>query len=138
MLRIKIVLLWLLIVANYVSAQDVKEIFDIHRGINLSEWLEKADNIDKKDSSVTLADIDSLKEYGFDHVRIPISEDVLFDQTLNVRQNIFSLLKKRIDYCQKIGLKVIVDLHAARLHSFAKTGNALFEEPQPIDEFLTV
>lgn len=138
MVRIKASLLVVLVALNCVLAQGAKEFFEIHKGINLSEWMEKANDMEKKDFSVTLADIDSLKGYGFDHVRIPVSEEVLFDETLNVRQNIFDLLKNRIDYCQKIGLKVIVDLHAARLHSFAKAGNALFEEPVPIDDFLAV
>jgi endoglucanase len=138
MIRIKTALLGVLVALNCALAQGTKELFDIHKGINLSEWLEKADDFENKESSVTLANIDSLRKYGFDHVRIPVSEEVLFDEALNVRQNIFGLLKNRIDYCQKIGLKVIVDLHAARLHSFAKTGNALFVEPQPIEKFLTV
>lgn len=119
-------------------AQNSKETFDIHVGINLSEWLEKNEDLDKKDSFVTITVLDSLKALGFDHVRIPINEDVLFDDSLNVRPFFFDLLKSRVDHCQKIGLKVIIDLHGSRLFSFAGSNNTLFNEPQPIEAFLVV
>lgn len=119
-------------------AQNSKETFDIRVGINLSEWLEKNENLDQKDSIVTLTVLDSLKAWGFDHVRIPINEEVLFDESLNIRPKFFELLKSRVDHCKKIGLKVIIDLHGSRLFYFAGSNNTLFNEPQPIDAFLNV
>ena len=138
MLHIRLVIFFLLLFASCTLAQNIKDTFDIRLGINLSEWLEKNETLGEKEFAVTTADIDSLKAYGFDHVRIPISEEVLFDEVLNVRPEIYGLLRNRIDYCKKVGLKVIVDLHASRLFSFAKSDNRLFSEPQPIEEFLAV
>lgn len=138
MSKIKIVIVWTIILVTLASANSTKENFDIRTGINLSEWLEKNENLDKKESIVTNGIIDSLKELGFDHVRIPISEEVLFNEAGNVRPKIFSSLKSRIDHCQKTGLKVIIDLHGTRQFSFTKSSNTLFSEPQPIDSFLAV
>lgn len=127
---------FLLVIA--VSAQVPNSFSNLHSGINLSEWLEKNNNLEAKASILTTETIDSLKEMGFDHVRIPISEEILFDEALNTRLQILDLLKSRIDHCQKIGLKVIIDLHGARLFSFTKSGSGLFNEPQPIGTFLKV
>ena len=135
-IKIVVLLAFFLIVNTY--SQNSRESFNIRLGINLSEWMEKNEDLDKKGSVVTIAVIDSLKELGFDHVRIPISEEVLFDDSLNVRSHFFILLKNVIDHCEKQKIKVIVDLHAARLFSFTKSNNPLFSEPQPIDSFLRV
>lgn len=136
MTKVKIAFFWAFLLVTSAFAQNTSESFDIRMGINLSEWLEKNENLDEKDSYVTLSVIDSLKKFGFDHVRIPINEEVLFDESLNVRQNFFDLLKSRVDRCQKNGLKVIIDLHSSRLFSFTKRDNPLFKVPQPIESFL--
>lgn len=134
MFKIKTVLLWFLVSATIATAQS----FDIHSGINLNEWMEKSGSLEEKESVVSIAIIDSLKELGFDHVRIPVSEEILFDENLSLRSDFFELLKSRIDYCQKTGLKVILDLHGTRQFSFTQSSNTLFSEPQPIESFLNV
>lgn len=140
MIKNKVLLFFVLFFAicECTCAQKTKEIFDIHMGINLSEWLEKNEDLDQKDSAVTIAVLDSLKALGFDHVRIPINEELLFDEFLNVRPKFFELLKSRVDHCKKIGLKVIIDLHGSRLFYFAGANNTLFNDSQPIEAFLNV
>ncbi|SHK91899.1 glycoside hydrolase family 5 protein [Fibrobacter sp. UWEL] len=138
MIKTKSFFLLILFFAIATSTLNATETFNIRRGINLSEWLEKNEDLDQKESVITTADIDSLKAYNFDHIRIPIREEVLFDESLKVRPEIFNLLKSRIDYCKKVGLKVIIDLHGTRLFSFTNSSNSLFSEPQPIDSFLSI
>ena len=113
--------------------------FQIKQGINLNEWLEAGtlDSI-RIDTLVTHEKILLLKEFGFDHVRIPISEANLFDENLNYRLNVKNILIDRTDFCIKNGLKVIIDLHKTRNHTFEREDNQLFESDLEIKKFLKI
>lgn len=113
--------------------------FQITKGINLNEWLEKSslDSI-RLDTLVTHEKILLLKQLGFDHVRIPISEAILLDENLNYRENVKNVLIDRTNFCIKNGLKVIIDLHITRNHLFGKENNAIFKSDFEVQKFLKV
>ncbi|WP_297702036.1 cellulase family glycosylhydrolase [uncultured Fibrobacter sp.] len=118
-------------VAFFVTKPFPKEIdnqlFFIERGINLNNWLEvKTLDSLTLDTMCTRTKIVFLKELGFDHVRIPVSEESLFDDDLNFRENVIAVLDDRIEYCIKLGVKVVLDLHVTRDHHFGKDGSPLF------------
>ena len=102
--------------------------FQITKGINLNEWLEKSslDSI-RLDTLVTHEKILLLKQLGFDHVRIPISEAILLDENLNYRENVKNVLIDRTNFCIKNCLKVIIDLHITLNHLFGKENKAILK-----------
>lgn len=121
------------------SARDEyrENVFDIAKGINLNEWLEKTTlDSTRLNYRVTHEDIDSIVSMGFDHVRFPISEEHFFDETLNEKWEQFDVLLDRVNYCISKGLKVIIDLHLTRNHRFATENNALFVSDSAKQNFL--
>jgi len=116
-----------------------ERIFQIKQGINLNEWLEK-DILDsvRMDTLITYEKIDLIKQWGFDHVRIPVSEDVLLDDRMEYRPNVLKVLLDRIDYCKSVGLKVILDLHKTRNHKFGNENNELFFSEKARERFIQV
>lgn len=107
--------------------------FVIKRGTNLSHWLsQSAARGARRAAIVKEGDIQRLKEYGFDHVRIPIDEEQFWDVEGNKLPEAWTLLTTTLDYCVKYDMRAIVDLHIIRSHYFnaGHDGgkNTLFED----------
>nr|WP_305136134.1 cellulase family glycosylhydrolase [uncultured Schaedlerella sp.] len=94
-----------------------------HNGINLGGWLSQyefaalspltAKNLEIHfDSFITEGDIRQIASWGFDHVRLPVSGYLLYDQisrTLNEQP--LTYIKKCIGWCQAYHLNMVLDLH---------------------------
>lgn len=113
--------------------------FDIHKGINLGNCYE-AENVKLSfiDSIQSKKNLDMIKALGFDHVRIPISEENLYDVHLKPKQEYMSHLHETISYCHFIGLKTILDLHVCRVHHFNDAEPKLFKSEANKKAFLKV
>lgn len=107
--------------------------FELKRGVNLSHWLsqsplrgqERADRVKEKD-------IANLQKWGFDHVRIPIDEEQMWDEEGNKQNEAWGLLTQTLNWCGQYGIRAIVDLHILRSHNFVLAEgehNALYEDP---------
>lgn len=108
--------------------------FELKRGINMSHWLSQGYARGRmREQRVTEADFRMLKEFGFDHVRIPIDEEQFWDNNGNQLPEAWSLLTRSLDLCGKYGLRAIVDLHIIRSHNFNAVNegrkNTLFGDP---------
>src|SRR5690606_24348002 len=106
---------------------DVND-FKIHRGVNIASWLStpKYDGV-LRTTFFTESDVRLLAEQGFDHIRLCIDEQELWDEQGNkVRENGFDLLHDAIQWCITQDLKVIVDMHITRNHRFTNSENPLF------------
>lgn len=83
----------------------------LKRGINISQWFTDTNNFNP--NRFTATDLELIKGLGFDHVRLPIAPDFLFDQNnpqvLNA--NYLSYLDSALDLIQAADLSVIIDLH---------------------------
>jgi endoglucanase len=115
--------------------------FVIHRGTNLSHWLSQDFGWAPRDSWITEKDIRLIGKQGFDHVRLPIDEKELWRPDGQPNNPEFERLLKAIDWCRKVGLRVIVDLHTVNSHHFnaANEGmapNALWTDPRAQEQFL--
>jgi len=54
--------------------------FAVHRGVNVSHWLSQSeDRGAERAARLTAADFTIIKELGFDHVRLPVDEEQLWD-----------------------------------------------------------
>ena len=59
-----------------------------------------------------------IKELGFDHIRLPIDEVQFWDEQGNRLDEAWQLMTNALDWAVKHNLRVIVDLHTLRSHSF--------------------
>lgn len=65
-------------VGGYASSQKV---FEIKRGINLSHWLsQRIENGLSIQKGMNETDFNRIARAGFDHVRLPIDEEVLWHE----------------------------------------------------------
>lgn len=92
--------------------------FEIKRGVNLSHWLSQDFGWEPKYQFIQEKDIKFIDSIGYDHVRIPIDEFEFWDENNQPIEEAFKHLESCLNWCNKYGLKAIVDLHVLRSHHF--------------------
>jgi len=114
------------------------------RGLNLGGWFSQVDCIEEKDPSTfpgTLAHIKSflgvedfqrIKQWGFNHVRLPVDYfNVFSKEGLKADEAVLALLDQAVSEIRKEGLQVILDLHKCPGHDFhegTKYAQAFFSD----------
>ena len=85
--------------------------FDIHKGVNLSYWM-VVDGDDREWLGyVTPEQFPLWKELGFDHFRVPVSEDVLFNEDGSFHTLAVDKLHELFSWCSQNGFRAILDMH---------------------------
>lgn len=92
--------------------------FEIKRGVNLSHWLSQDFGWAPKYAYISENDIRFIDSIGYDHVRIPIDEQEMWDSEGIPIKEAFQHLTHCLDWCAKYNLRAIVDLHIVRAHHF--------------------
>ncbi|MFB2934655.1 glycoside hydrolase family 5 protein [Aerosakkonemataceae cyanobacterium BLCC-F154] len=84
---------------------------ELKRGINLSEWFTNTNKFNP--NHFTQEDLRSIKSLGFEHVRLPIAPEFLFDESnpAVLKTDYLSDLDRALDLIQANDLSVIIDLH---------------------------
>jgi len=104
--------------------------FVIRSGVNVSHWLSQSDKRgDTRRNYITNADFENIAAMGFDHVRLPVDEEQLWDSTGNKEAAAFELLHNAIQWAIAAKLRTIVDLHIIRAHHFIADSNPLWTNP---------
>ncbi|QPC85790.1 cellulase family glycosylhydrolase [Mesorhizobium sp. NBSH29] len=97
--------------------------FSMKRGINLDIWVAWPDEARWNEPDVLLpfpewrqhidrADLEALKQYGFDFVRMPVDPSpFLSAKTEGFRDRLFASVLDSVRMINKAGLKAVVDLH---------------------------
>ena len=89
------------------------------KGINLGGWLSQAELTKEHcDSFITENDVKQIAEWGFDHVRLPVDYNLVQDKDGNFIESGFAYIDNCIDWCGKVGLNMILDLHKTAGFSF--------------------
>ena len=113
-----------------------KESFTLEKGVNIAHWLSQShERGESRAAYFTSKDIEQIKAWGFDHVRIPIDEEQMFHEDGTKDEEAFALLHSAIDGCLSSGLRVIVDLHILRSHHFVADERPLFTKPEAQEAF---
>lgn len=97
--------------------------FIVKRGVNISHWLSQSGEWSRNDRFFNESDVVKIKSWGFDHIRLPIDEEVIWKEDGTINEANFKDLKNCLDWCMKDGLNVIVDLHILRSHHFNARNN---------------
>src|SRR5512133_3192023 len=100
------------------------------RGVNFGGWFSQIDAIVEKDpenfpgklahirSFLGAEDFKRVKDWGFDHVRLPLDWHCLFDDAVKPDREVFLLLDAAVDGILGSGVKLILDLHKCPGHDF--------------------
>ena len=72
---------------------------------------------------------------GFDHIRLPIDEEQMWNEKGERNDEAFQLMTDCIDWCIEKNLRVIVDLHILRSHHFNAEVKPLWTDPAEQEKF---
>jgi len=96
----------------------------LYRGINLGGYLSQCVHTeDHYRSFISEDDIRQIKEWGFDHIRLPIDYVVLETDEGIKRPEGYQYVSNVVSWCQKYQLDVVLDLHKAYGYDFNNAGN---------------
>ncbi len=111
--------------------------FTIQRGTNISHWLSQSKRRGgERRAWFTQQDVRLLAARGFDHLRIPVDEEQLWDADGRPESEAFDLLDAALDWAEAAGMRAVVDLHILRSHYFNdKNEPALYRDPVAQETF---
>ena len=90
------------------------------KGVNLGGWISQFDRYDTEhfDRFITEADIREIAALGFDHVRVPVDYVLLEEEDGTPKEDGFHYLEACRQWCEKHGLRMLIDLHECYGYSF--------------------
>ncbi len=110
--------------------------FKIFRGTNIAHWLSQSNaRGEEREKFFTKSDVENIAKMGFDHIRLPIDEEQMWDESGNRHDDAFQLMTNCIDWCGESNLRVIVDLHILRSHHFNAEVKPLWTDPAEQEKF---
>lgn len=110
--------------------------FALRRGTNIAHWLSQSEKRgEERRAFFQEKDVAYLADLGFDHLRIPVDEEQLFDEAGAIETEAMNLLHQAILWCEAHQLRVIVDLHILRSHHFNEKEKPLWTEPAAQERF---
>lgn len=111
--------------------------FHIMKGTNLGHWLSQShERGEARQKFITEKDIRFIDSVGFDHVRLPIDEEQMWDENEKRHDDAFALMLNCLEWSRKAGLRVIIDLHILRSHYFNATEKPLWTKVEEQDKFI--
>ena len=124
---------------SILQASTDYDTFEIHKGTNISHWLSQSSRRGaEREAFFQEDDVQYLANLGLDHLRFPVDEEQMFDEAGNKEIEAFALLHDALGWCQKYGLRAIVDLHILRSHHFNEEEKPLWTDPAEQEEFITL
>ncbi|OWW25380.1 glycosyl hydrolase family 5 [Zobellia sp. OII3] len=128
----------LLAIASYGQVQKHVNTngFKVEKGTNVAHWLSQSDRRgEERKKFFTKSDVKTIADLGFDHIRLPIDEEQMWDENVQRHQDAFQLLDDCIEWCVEYKLKVIVDLHILRSHHFNAKEKPLWTDKKEQEKF---
>lgn len=117
--------------------QGNAEAFTIKRGVNISHWLSQSNQRGEvRLNRFTKEDVDLITSLGYDHIRLPVDEEQLWDEQGNKETEAFILLHNAVNWCKENNLRIIVDLHIIRSHHFNSEIRPLWTDPAEQDKLV--
>ena len=111
--------------------------FQIMRGTNLGHWLSQSrERGEARQKFITEKDIQFIDSLGFDHIRLPIDEEQMWDENEKRHDEAFALMQNCLEWSRKAGLRVIIDLHILRSHYFNAMEKPLWDKVEEQDKFI--
>lgn len=128
-------LIMLLIACQPQNASETEK-FTVKKGTNIAHWLSQSNSRGtERTLFFTKADVESIAAMGFDHIRLPIDEEQMWNENGERNDDAFQLMTDCIDWCIENNLRVIVDLHILRSHHFNAEVKPLWTDPAEQEKF---
>ncbi len=116
--------------------KDSPSEFVIGKGTNLAHWLSQSvQRGEERRLFIQEKDFEYIAELGFEHVRLPIDEEQMWDEQGNRHNDAFEIMNKCIEWSLKNNLRVIIDLHILRSHHFNAEEKPLWTDPDEQEKF---
>ena len=116
--------------------KDSPSEFVIGKGTNLAHWLSQSvQRGEERRLFIQEKDFEYIAELGFEHVRLPIDEEQMWDEQGNRHNDAFEIMTNCIEWSIKNNLCVIVDLHILRSHYFNAEEKPLWTNPDEQEKF---
>lgn len=94
------------------------------KGINLAGWLSQVEITETHCKSfITQSDIEIIADAGFDHVRLPVDYNLVQNPDGSFIESGFAYIDNCIEWCDRYGLNMILDLHKTLGFSFDEGEN---------------
>lgn len=92
------------------------------KGVNLGGWLSQCGEgnytEERFSTFIVEKDLDVIKSWGVDHVRLPIDYNVLETEEGEFKESGFAYVDKCIEWCKARGLNMVLDLHKTKGYVF--------------------
>ena len=126
---------------NPKPAENIKSFpftaFHIKKGTNLGHWLSQSHQRgEARQKFITEKDIKFIDSLGFDHIRLPIDEEQMWDENEKRHDDAFLLMQDCLEWSRQAGLRVIIDLHILRSHYFNAEDKPLWTKVEEQDKFI--
>ena len=96
----------------------------LERGINFGGWLSQCSHTKERyDSFISKKDVERVKSWGFDHIRLPFDYNVIENADDSDKPSGYIYLDNMVSWCAEYGLNLILDLHKAAGYDFNDAGN---------------
>ncbi len=137
MIMNKLMLLILLLLSFQLQAKkDSPSDFVLGKGISLAHWLSQSSQRGaERGKFIQEENIRQIASMGFEHVRLPIDEEQMWDENGIRHNDAFRLMTSCMDWCIKYNLRAIVDLHILRSHHFNAQEKPLWTDPKEQQKF---
>jgi len=109
--------------------------FAARRGVNVWGWLRSKRGSAEPRTTFDSDDFRFIKDRGFDHVRLPATEETLWDDNGRRIPDAWRRLDAALDWSEEAGLRAIFDLHILRTHFFNAEHKPLFTDPDAPAQF---
>jgi endoglucanase len=123
------------------KAENVKTFpftsFHINKGTNIGHWLSQSKQRgEERQRFIQERDIRFIDSVGFDHIRLPIDEEQMWDENEKRHDDAFALMQNCLEWARREGLRVIIDLHILRSHYFNAQEKPLWTKVEEQDKFI--
>jgi endoglucanase len=124
------------------APQESAEGFKLGTGVNVSHWLSQSTlRGAERENLIVKQDFDGIGAMGFDHVRLPIDEEQMYDEQMNRNEDAFQLMHNAIKWTLENGMNIVIDLHIVRSHHFNNENeneNTLFEDQSEQEKMISI
>ncbi|MEJ2255805.1 MAG: cellulase family glycosylhydrolase, partial [Woeseiaceae bacterium] len=99
------------------------------KGTNLAHWLSQTTRRgEERRRFITADDIAYIARLGFDHVRLPIDEEHMWDEDGNRDDEAFAIMLDAVRWSLAHDLRILIDLHILRSHHFNAADKPLWTD----------
>lgn len=99
----------------------MKKWIGFERGINFGGWFSQGPSTEEHyNTFINKSDFEKVARWGVDHIRLPISYELLEDEVGKYRKEGFDWLERVERWCELFHLNLIIDLHKCRGYCFDK------------------